>query len=230
MNTTLAIQSALKAMGYDPGPIDGVMGRLTRLAINKYRAQMGMDPGAIDTALINALILEAPPPAPITDAEWYRLAWRKLGQHESLHKDRLWRFLKFGGNSVGDPSRIPWCGDFVESCLAVTLPDEALPANPYQARSWARFGIDIKDQGPRLGAVMVFYRGDPDGWQGHVGFYNGESKHHYSVLGGNQSNRVTVANLNKKRLLAIRWPASFPYAGPAPRQRVKSGDVSTDEA
>jgi len=230
MNTTLAIQSALKAMGYDPGPIDGVMGRLTRLAINKYRAQMGMDPGAIDETLINALILEAPPPPPLTDADWYKLAWRKLGQHESLHKDRLWRFLKFGGNSVGDPSKIPWCGDFVESCLAVTLPDEPLPANPYQARSWARFGIDIKDQGPRLGAVMVFYRGDPDGWQGHVGFYNGESKHHYSILGGNQSNRVTVANLHKKRLLAIRWPASFPYAGPAPRERVRSGEVSTDEA
>ena len=31
------MQSALKALGYDPGPLDGVMGRKARAALRQYQ-------------------------------------------------------------------------------------------------------------------------------------------------------------------------------------------------
>ncbi|WP_153039724.1 hypothetical protein [Pseudovibrio sp. Ad37] len=63
------------------------------------------------------------------------------------------------------------------------------------------------------GSILVFWRGSPRGWNGHVGFYVSESAGHYHVLGGNQSNAVTTAKLSKRRLLDIRWPESYPVKG-----------------
>lgn len=230
MNTILAIQSALVGAGYNPGPEDGIIGRLTLKAVDLYRSQMGLPPGGIDQALIDSLILSNPPAPPASEAAWFSMAWRKLGQHEAIHNQKLSRFLRFDGNTLGDPSQQPWCGDFVETCLAIALPDETMSISPYAAQSWTRFGIDITETGPRLGAVMVFWRGSPSSWKGHVGFYNGETDDSYSILGGNQSNRVSITRIKKERLLSIRWPESFPYAGAAPRTVVTSGEISTNEA
>lgn len=40
--TTLEIQKALKAAGFDPGPLDGKMGPQTRLAIRRYQTSRGL--------------------------------------------------------------------------------------------------------------------------------------------------------------------------------------------
>jgi hypothetical protein len=42
-------------------------------------------------------------------------------------------WLKRGGRSLGDPSKNPWCGDFVETCIRIGLPDEQL----FGALEWA---------------------------------------------------------------------------------------------
>ncbi len=117
----------------------------------------------------------------------------------------LKEFLKSDGKTVGDPAKIPWCGDFVQTCLALALPREPLPPNPYGAINWLKFGKSSK---PKKGAVLVFWRGNPNGWQGHVGFYVGEDATHYHVLGGNQSDMVSITKIAKNRLRAdgIRWP------------------------
>ena len=43
-------------------------------------------------------------------------------------------WLKRDGRSLGDPSKHPWCSDFVETCIRMGLPDEpllgALGTNP----------------------------------------------------------------------------------------------------
>ena len=53
-------------------------------------------------------------------------------------------WLKRDGRSLGDPGKNPWCGDFVETCIRMGLPDEpllgALGTNPYWARNWLLFG------------------------------------------------------------------------------------------
>jgi len=41
--TTLELQKALKARGFDPGDIDGAMGRNTIAAIRAFQAANGLD-------------------------------------------------------------------------------------------------------------------------------------------------------------------------------------------
>ena len=60
------------------------------------------------------------------------------------------------------------------------------------------------------GSVLVFERGSG----GHVGFAVGQDDTHFYVIGGNQSDAVTVARIAKSRLLGARWPATVP-----PRQQ-----------
>ena len=45
---------------------------------------------------------------------------------------------------------------------------------------------------------------------GHVGFAAGQDDTHFYMLGGNQSDAVTIARIAKSRLLGARWPATYP--------------------
>jgi hypothetical protein len=64
---------------------------------------------------------------------------------------------------------------------------------------------------------------------GHVGFLVGESAAHLYVLGGNQSNAVSIAPLAKRRLLGLRWPQRHP-AGTIKLVRMSGGAISRNEA
>ena len=61
------------------------------------------------------------------------------------------------GRSLGDPSKNPWCGDFVETCIRMALPDESLlgarGTNPYWARNWPLFGQTVQ---PITGAMRIW--------------------------------------------------------------------------
>jgi len=118
---------------------------------------------------------------------------------------------------------IPWCGLF--AALIVKRASWEAVATPLWARSWAKFGVasDV----PSLGDILVFSR---DGG-GHVGFYVGEDKDTYHVLGGNQSDSVSITRINKARLIAARrpeWRVSKP-ASVKPYQLTTTGVVSTNE-
>ncbi len=65
------------------------------------------------------------------------------------------------------------------------------------------FGQETK---PVTGAVLIFERGAG----GHVGFALGQDDTLFCVLGGNQSDAVTIARIGKSRLLGARWPATYP--------------------
>jgi uncharacterized protein (TIGR02594 family) len=90
---------------------------------------------------------------------------------------------------------IPWCGLFVAH--VVKLSGFEVVKNPLWARNWAKFGT--KQKVAMLGDVLTFVRNGG----GHVGFYVGENKDSYFVLGGNQSNRVNIAEIAKSRCISI---------------------------
>lgn len=77
---------------------------------------------------------------------------------------------------------------------------------------------------------MVFWRGKKSGWSGHVGFYVSEDSGTYHILGGNQSNAVTITKVRKGRFLGARWPKTAPPAGGSARTRRRSGAISSNEA
>ena len=82
-------------------------------------------------------------------------------------------------------------------------------------RNWLKFGQTVD---PCFGSVLIFWRGSRSGSSGHVGFYYSEDTSVYHVLGGNQSNSVSVTSIKKDRLLGARLPS---VGGPYPRRVVK---------
>ena len=224
---TATIQRALIHQGFDLGPFgaDGAMGPLTRRAIAEFEAKHGLKAdGEPDSAFIKTLLGSA---AETPWFPWYAEAERRMGLNENRDKVELSTFLKSDGSSVGDPTKLPWCGDFVETCMALSLPHEPLPANPYLARNWLKFGVDCA---PTEGAVLVFWRGSKTGTSGHVGFCAGEDSVAFHVLGGNQGNSVSIARIAKGRLLGARWPKCAPLTGIRRVEASDTGGLSLNEA
>jgi uncharacterized protein (TIGR02594 family) len=208
MTSVLEIQKRLKELGFDAGPLDGLRGRQTINAVKKYQESMHLEADGIAGPLTLRALFGGSPlkPSQSPDATpWLDTAYRMRNMHEVIHNAKLREFLKSDGATVGDPAKIPWCGDFVQTCVALALPDEPLPQNPYGAINWLKFG---KATEPKKGAVLIFWRGSQAGWQGHIGFYVGEDATHFHVLGGNQSNAVTISRIAKNRLRegGVRWP------------------------
>lgn len=106
---------------------------------------------------------------------------------------------------------VPWCGLF--TAYVCKRAGKSVPKAPLWALNWANYGTKVGQ--PVLGDILVFIR---DGG-GHVGFYIGEDKETYHVLGGNQSDNVTITRIYKKRLFAavrprFKWrlpPSAQPY-------------------
>lgn len=141
---------------------------------------------------------------------WLKEAMSVMGLHEVKDNKELSEYLKSDKEFLGDPSVYPWCSEFVRTVIHKSLPLEntrnrRMETAPYMARSWLDFGTPCE---PVLGAVLVFWRGSPQGHSGHVGFYIGEDDSHYYVLGGNQSNSVSITKISKTRLLGARFPTT----------------------
>lgn len=232
---TRQMQAALLRLGFNPGTVDGIPGRRTGDALRSFQKARGLSVDGVAGPATMAAIerdlaskagggkivggVAVPPSRP----PWLEIAYSKKGLHEVRDRGALMIFLRGDGRTLGDPAKLPWCGDFVETCIAVALPQEPMVANPYWAQNWSKFGRQIIAPGP--GAILVFVR--PGG--GHVGFYVGEDATHYSVLGGNQSNAITIARIDKKRCTAVRWPSTYGFP-PAGRVTASIGAVTTNEA
>jgi uncharacterized protein (TIGR02594 family) len=93
---------------------------------------------------------------------------------------------------------ISWCGLYM--AIVMKRSDRQVVKDPLWARNWANFGVAVKE--PMLGDVLVFSRETG----GHVGLYISESRTHYHVLGGNQSDQVNIVLIAKNRLVASRRP------------------------
>ncbi len=239
MNFMEWVQRRLLAHGFDPGIVDGIWGRNTMNAVIAFQRSRNLpSEGKLNEATLAALRLAPAGGAPAADPPardlldvfpWMELAQRKKGLHEHADNQELRAFLTSDGSNrtVGDPALVPWCGDFVETCIAVTLPAAALPANPYLARNWLKFGRTVD---PCFGSILVFWRGSRSGSSGHVGFYFSEDDEDFHVLGGNQRNRISITSIAKDRLLGARLPA---VGGPYPRRTIRNAadwEKSVDES
>jgi uncharacterized protein (TIGR02594 family) len=116
-------------------------------------------------------------------------------------------FLRTGGANL-DPATQAWCAAFVNASLGHAGVQGTGAMN---ARSFLDWGQPV-DQ-PQPGDVAVFSRGDPGGWQGHVGFFEGFGPGgQINVLGGNQGDSVSVAGFDPSSLLGFRRAPGDPSA------------------
>ena len=155
---------------------------------------------------------------------WIAEGLKVLGLHETRDNAALRAWLKSDGKTLGDPSALPWCGDYVETCIKAALPFEpfigALATNPYFARNWGTFGESCI---LAYGCIVVFERGPNSG---HVGFAVGQDADNIYVLGGNQGDAVSVVRIAHHRLLATRWPVTW-TGDPQPCPAMTPGTIPT---
>lgn len=225
------IQLALAGAGYLPGPIDGIWGRQTASAVRIFQKDHGLEiDGIVGPQTLAALQSSVKAPAPSAPLVWYAEAERQYGTRETPGPASNHVILQWA-DDLGIPYKsddIPWCGLFVAHCIGSTLGREPLPSNPLSARAWEKFGIVTE---PTPGALLVFWRKSPQSGLGHIGFYVGEDDGAYCVLGGNQSDQVSLAWVGKDRKLTARWPATFPPTIAKPRRLAsRTTDLSGDEA
>lgn len=133
-----------------------------------------------------------------------------------------------GVEKIYTNDEISWCAVFI--CYLCLQTGKPMPFKEYEilrAASFTKWGNPVVRGSEQFGDILVFTR--PGG--GHVGLLIAESKDTFHVLGGNQSNAVTITEISKYRLSAARRY----YATKAP-ESVKmyildsSGKVSTNEA
>lgn len=211
--------SRLRDAGAYAGKMDGIYGREVITALERFQGGWGLPvTGRADAETVLALrgVTSKSPgsklvtydkiPVP-AEPVWMREARRFIGiteiPGEKSNKTIMGWATKLGGwiASWYQNDDTPWCGLFIGNVIATTLPKEPLPANPLGALNWKKFGAAGRIA---RGAILVFERKGG----GHVGIYVGEDRTHYHVLGGNQDNAVSIARVEKKRLVdgGIRWP------------------------
>lgn len=193
MNEHIAkLQSALGGL-----TVDGERGPRTTIAILT---------AADEGRLTVAPALPGDGLGPLPTLPWLEELKAVFGLHENADREKLTAWLKSDGHALGDPTKLPWCGDAVETSMRLGMPQEPFPgalgANPYFARNWTQFGVDLK----AYGSVGVFERGPTSG---HVGYLVGEGPSTYYVFGGNQGDRVSVVQILKTRLIAARFPSTW---------------------
>lgn len=169
MSSPKQVQQALVSAGFNPGIVNGVIGRNTIAAIKKFQAKKGLEvDGIAGKQTLAALGLQSTiTPAPTDTHEeipaylpWLVEARRLVGLKEfagNANNPTLMKIaqeLDVEKTYTGDD--VPWCGLFVGHCIASQLPEESLPSGLLMARNWRKFGSEVA---PSLGAVMVFWRG-----------------------------------------------------------------------
>lgn len=169
----------------------------------------------------------------MVDPIWLSHARGELGTKEFAGTPDNPRIIKYwndaGLASVADgQDEVPWCAAFVGAMLKRANVPGSGKANARSYEAWGR-----RLNSPVLGCVVVFSR-PPTAWQGHVAFYLGTDKvnRRVQVIGGNQSDSVSITSFSFDRVVAYRWPASQliqpEWVGPIPI--AGSSPLSTSEA
>jgi uncharacterized protein (TIGR02594 family) len=152
---------------------------------------------------------QAAPPGPCEEFPWMPIALGEVDTAEFTEpgqtNPRVAEYLAttdLGIELAGDDST-PWCSGFVN--WGVEKSGHA-GTNSAAARSWLDWGRELKL--PRRGVIAVFKRGQ---FGGHVGFFIrrdtlAAGAGRLWILGGNQSDRVSIAGYDPARLLGYRVP------------------------
>ena len=136
---------------------------------------------------------------------WMSFAWADLHVAEAPgtpDNPRIVDYFRRVGHADVDNDATPWCAAYVGACLERA---GLRSTRSLAARSYLAWGVDTV--APAYGAIVIISRG-ADPALGHVGFLVGLTDSHVVLLGGNQSNAVTVEAFARSRVLGWRLPSA----------------------
>lgn len=134
---------------------------------------------------------------------WFAIAYAEVGTREVVGSGDHPRIVEYlqsttlkAPHSANDET--PWCSAFANWCV-----EQAGYAGTDSAwaRSWLNWGR--RTDAPVAGCITVFER---DVSSGHVAFFVSRTGERIEVLGGNQSDAVSIAGYPVQRLLGYRVP------------------------
>jgi len=128
------------------------------------------------------------------------------------HNPDILAMFEAAGQPMAD-DETPWCAAFAGAVLAQC---GLSGTGSLTARSYLKWGVEVQPDDARPGDIVVLWRGSRNGWQGHVGFFDGFANggRKIRILGGNQGNAVSIQSYDRARLLGIRR-AHSPRKSPA---------------
>lgn len=147
----------------------------------------------------------------MTSTPWLPVAWEELGVAEVPGPAANQRITEYHQTTtLGAVSdEVAWCSAFMCWCMEQC---GITHTNSARARSWLQWGTARLV--PEPGDIVVLKRGASDAGpevtdaQGHVGLYLGltwlAGEPAILVLGGNQSNRVSIAPYQLTKVLGFR--------------------------
>lgn len=186
---TLALQVGLIALGHLPVSLGIIDGKNIKKTLQSFVSASTLD-------------LE---PRVATFPKYARLAYSYIGQKEvpgSKSNPLILRWIQDFLGWGDDDSKVAWCAIFINTILKESDIKGTGKAN---ARSFLNWGEVVET--PRRGDIVVFERGGRSSWKGHVGLYWGEAEDGFIYcLGGNQSDKVSIASYSKSRILGYRRP------------------------
>lgn len=91
---------------------------------------------------------------------------------------KILNIIKWALSWANDDSKIAYCAIGLSNAISELKSFKPILA----ARHFLKVG-DPVEHGPVFGDIVVFWRGKPDGWKGHVGLYIRETKNYIYVLG-----------------------------------------------
>lgn len=166
-------QASLKTAGYNPGPIDGIVGPLTERAYEDWQFRGGSHP--VDSGA--------------REPTWVAVGKQELGTREvkgKYHNPKILDYWRWAHLNFKD-DETPWCAGFCCYCLekvGYESPRSGLAAS----FSWSSTMVKLK--GPAVGAFRVSKRKGGH----HVTMVVGKNKYGQVIgLGGNQNDMVCYA-------------------------------------
>ena len=149
----------------------------------------------------------------MTELTWIAEGRKHIGLREikgAKHNPTLLKWLNDMGQYSNESKawwhddETPWCGLFVGHCLGVT--QRYVVKNWFRASAWADSQLMTKLDKPAYGCIVTFTRQGG----GHVGFIVGrDTRGNLMVLGGNQSDAVSVAAFLPSRATGFYWPSKW---------------------
>ena len=116
----------------------------------------------------------------------------------------LLTLIRKHAHQATDDSAVAWCGIFMGEMFDQIGAGKYKPEKYLSAKQWATIGKEIPIGEAKTGrAIVIFHRGNPIDWQGHVGLYVAHNAQNCFVASGNQNNSVNISPYSLNRLFKV---------------------------